>query len=1752
MKTLKMCRGNWLGVMMQRVLVLSVFCLAVSSASAATEQWLGVPDTSATTNWTDGANWTASVDQTYYNEVQFTGTGAEANTAFSINNVLDATTGVAQMPIWQLDFIPLNGNYTTLINPGVTLTTGAGNGTLTVGADILNNSSPAAANAFETITLTGAGGALNVGGNIYIGQGSTTPDDTHNVTLDLSGLDNFADSGGLIYVAGGGLERGNGSFYLAKTNQISLQNNIQISNQNMSNSVLCGLYLGQVNYITLGNSDLTVGGTGSAAGAVLKFNPAFVSAGSVPTANFNSSAGNGRIPNFNIGNENGGANVSGSGVVDFTGGNVTMSVDSMLLGQGGSAGANATGTLTFDNGSINVSSAVIGNQTGGDGGTGVGIVNLNSNSVAGANATLQVNGGLTLAEVAGTVTPGSAGTINVNGGALIAGSITSGGGDATINLANGAFTLSGTAGTLAAPVSTLTSTDSVLNLAVVPGSTNIVAADLTTGGATNIINITSASSIASFPAQIPLIKFSSLNGAGYNFGLGTLPPLFAGHLVNNTANSSIDILFTSGSSTLVWTGTSSGNWDFTTANWTSGGSPAIYGNGDFVRFFDGANNNNVNLTADLLPAGIASGIIVSNNGAAYTFSGSGYLDGSAGLLKQGSGVLVLDNSGNNVLSGSVTIGGGTLQVGNHDQNGNLPGSVVDNANLVYARSDSSLNVNNSISGSGSFAQAGGGELVLSGANTFTGNVLVTNSSELQVGSSSAMGNTGGSVIVASGSTLDINNNNISKPIIVSGVGVDGNGAIYNSVAGSYPSLPSVTLSGNTTFNLANRFDLINVTLSTGGNAYNLTLNNSAYSQWQGTTVDPALANIILTGGTLGLVGQNSFGNPASTLTLSSSASITFYGASYVNKAVDFQNGTINVDSAGNVMNGAMTLEAGIDSISIGGGNSLTLSNVLSGSGTLYLNGGSGTLTLAGNSPSYSGNVPVYNGTLIVNGSLGGSVSSQPDTTVAGSGTVSGAVSINGTFLPGGSGTAGTFTANGGLTLGGNASPIFDLSPSTGSGNDLVNVTGGLTMNGNNISINPISGTLADGAYTLISYDSFNGSIGTAATTYSTAYTLVLTNNTATKQIQLIVSGTLQSSLLIWNDAGGNAQWDLDSSANWSNVTTHASSSIFNNLDTVVLNDSILNAATPATNITVAGTVVPAAITNNSSANYTIAGSGSVSGSGALVKQGSGVLTLNGANSLFSNFTGPVTISGGAVVGTNGSLAKASSITVTNGGTFDMAGSAITGNQPITVSGSGLNGEGALYNSGGAQYNQVMDLVLAGDTTVAQQANGSSRWDLFNGSQVTGAHNLTLNWNGNYAQWSAITIGSTVQNITLTNGSTFGSISLDDAFQNPATLFTVATNCAVDFYTGGFNGSLHFMSGSTANIYTDPCNLNGSTVTFENGAVWNDPYNPDNRFINSAVTLNGIVRIILSEHDLVITNVISGVGGVFLHFYDHGLLLSAANTYSGPTIIDQGGNTMFVALTNNGSISQSSLIFFGGSNPYGTRVDVSGRSDQTWTLADGQTLEGIGAVNGSLVVDAGATVSPAGTNVTLGITAGSDATGMIVASNNVTFASGSTVVIKLNGSGVNDQVAASGSINYGGTLNLVNISGSPLAIGNSFQVFQSGTASYNGSFAGGIVPTTPGTGLAWDLSKLSSGIIGVKAGATGPVIGSPTVSGGNLIFSGAGGTNNGTYYVLTTTNLLTPLADWTPVATNMFDATGAFSVTNALIPNLPQHFYIIKQ
>ena len=68
----------------------------------------------------------------------------------------------------------------------------------------------------------------------------------------------------------------------------------------------------------------------------------------------------------------------------------------------------------------------------------------------------------------------------------------------------------------------------------------------------------------------------------------------------------------------------------------------------------------------------------------------------------------------------------------------------------------------------------------------------------------------------------------------------------------------------------------------------------------------------------------------------------------------------------------------------------------------------------------------------------------------------------------------------------------------------------------------------------------------------------------------------------------------------------------------------------------------------------------------------------------------------------------------------------------------------------------------------------------------------------------------------------------------------------------------------------------------------------------------------------------------------------------------------------------------------------------------------------------------------------------------------------------------------------------------------------------------------------------------PVFGMTAQAGNNIAFGGAGGAPGANYYVLCTSNLSMPLANWMFWNTNQFDAFGNFTITDSLA--LPQRFY----
>ncbi len=67
----------------------------------------------------------------------------------------------------------------------------------------------------------------------------------------------------------------------------------------------------------------------------------------------------------------------------------------------------------------------------------------------------------------------------------------------------------------------------------------------------------------------------------------------------------------------------------------------------------------------------------------------------------------------------------------------------------------------------------------------------------------------------------------------------------------------------------------------------------------------------------------------------------------------------------------------------------------------------------------------------------------------------------------------------------------------------------------------------------------------------------------------------------------------------------------------------------------------------------------------------------------------------------------------------------------------------------------------------------------------------------------------------------------------------------------------------------------------------------------------------------------------------------------------------------------------------------------------------------------------------------------------------------------------------------------------------------------------------------------------------SLSGTNVVFNCVNGSAGGTYYVLASTNLAMPWANWPAVATNTFDGYGCSLFTNGLNRNSPQRFYRVQ-
>ncbi len=275
-----------------------------------------------------------------------------------------------------------------------------------------------------------------------------------------------------------------------------------------------------------------------------------------------------------------------------------------------------------------------------------------------------------------------------------------------------------------------------------------------------------------------------------------------------------------------------------------------------------------------------------------------------------------------------------------------------------------------------------------------------------------------------------------------------------------------------------------------------------------------------------------------------------------------------------------------------------------------------------------------------------------------------------------------------------------------------------------------------------------------------------------------------------------------------------------------------------------------------------------------------------------------------------------------------------------------------------------------------------------------------------------------------------------------------------------------------------------------------------------------------------------IGGASANAEFDGVILNG--TVGTVAVTKTGGNTQ--TFTNANTYTAGTTI--NGGTLLVNNAKGSGTGAGAVMVASGGTLAGNGIISGTVSVNSGGSIAPG------------NPLGTLTISNNLTLAAGSTTLVQVGHSPLtNTLVRIIGStLTEGGTLVVSNAGVAAFTAGDNFKLFTA--AGYSGAFGGFTYPSL-NPGLAWNTTRLNvDGTIWVVS-TVSPRINSTRLLGINLALNGTGGTPNWYYYVLSSTNLTLPTAQWTRVVTNQFDSGGNFALTNAINSNWPQTFYRLQ-
>lgn len=383
-------------------------------------------------------------------------------------------------------------------------------------------------------------------------------------------------------------------------------------------------------------------------------------------------------------------------------------------------------------------------------------------------------------------------------------------------------------------------------------------------------------------------------------------------------------------------------------------------------------------------------------------------------------------------------------------------------------------------------------------------------------------------------------------------------------------------------------------------------------------------------------------------------------------------------------------------------------------------------------------------------------------------------------------------------------------------------------------------------------------------------------------------------------------------------------------------------------------------------------SGVISGSNGFRYNGTGTLTLSGANT----FTGSIgLISGTVSVSSDAALGDASGAINFNGGTLKVTGTSFKS----TARTIAWNGPGGF------------DIDNAGNTfTVSQNLGG-------NGGALTktGAGTLVLSGTNTYTGGTNINGGTLVASAdknlgSLSDGLNFngGTLRLSSAFDNARAVTlgtgggTIQTDTGSSIFSGAIAGT-----GTLTKTGTGTMILTGADTATGSTSITAGVLQIGNGGTTGSITrniVNSASLVFNRSNDLTYAGVISG-GGTLTKSGAGTLTLTGDSIYTGATTISagtlqvgSGGTTGWLtsnAVTNNGTLSfnrSDNRTYSGGISGSGSVVKSGAGKlilDGTNSYSGGTTISGgilevasdakLGATNGRVTLDGG-TLSLAGT------------------------------------------------------------------------------------------------------------------------------------------------------------------------------------------------